>query len=86
VTAPEGTYEIFQENCAACHGEDARGSKDVGAPNLTDAIWLFGSDTETLITTISYSRRGVMPTWAGRLDPATIRSLAVYVHTLGGGE
>ncbi len=86
IVAPAGTAELFQENCAACHGENAKGSRDFGAPNLTDAIWLYGSDPETLITTISYSRKGVMPTWAGRLDPATIKSLAVFVHTLGGGE
>lgn len=86
IAAPAGTAELFQENCAACHGENAKGSRDFGAPNLTDGIWLYGSDPETLITTISYSRKGVMPTWAGRLDPATIRSLAVFVHTLGGGE
>ncbi|NOZ66557.1 MAG: cytochrome-c oxidase, cbb3-type subunit III [Alphaproteobacteria bacterium] len=86
IAAPTGTAELFQENCAACHGENAKGSRDFGAPNLTDGIWLYGSDPETLITTISYSRKGVMPTWAGRLDPATIKSLAVFVHTLGGGE
>jgi cytochrome c oxidase cbb3-type subunit 3 len=86
IAAPAGTTEIFQENCAACHGENAKGNQEFGAPNLTDGIWLYGSDPETLITTISYSRKGVMPTWAGRLDPATIKSLAVFVHTLGGGE
>ncbi|MCF6216390.1 MAG: cytochrome-c oxidase, cbb3-type subunit III [Emcibacter sp.] len=86
VTPPAGSSEIYQENCAACHGEDATGNKDFGAPNLADSIWLFGADQQTLISTISYSRKGVMPSWAGRLDPATIKALAVYVHTLGGGE
>jgi len=86
VAAPEGTYEMFQENCAACHGESATGNKELGAPNLADAIWLFGGDPATLVTTISYSRHGVMPAWAGRLDAATIKSLSVYIHTLGGGE
>ncbi|VAW04871.1 Cytochrome c oxidase (cbb3-type) subunit CcoP [hydrothermal vent metagenome] len=86
VAAPEGAFEMFQENCAVCHGEDARGNKEFGAPNLTDGIALFGSDQETLTATISYSRKGVMPTWDGRLDAATIKSLAVYIHTLGGGE
>lgn len=86
IAAPEGSLEVYQENCAVCHGEDARGSKDFGAPNLADGIWLYGDDTEALISTISFSRKGVMPTWAGRLDPATIKSLAIYVHTLGGGE
>lgn len=86
VTVPAGAAGIFQDNCAACHGENARGSHEVGAPNLTDGIWLYGGDHKTIATTISYSRKGVMPTWAGRLDKATIRSLAVYVHALGGGE
>lgn len=86
VAAPEGASQIFQENCAVCHGEGAQGHKEFGAPNLTDDIWLYGGDPETLNATISYSRKGVMPTWAGRLDPATIRGLAVYIHTLGGGE
>ncbi|VAX03487.1 Cytochrome c oxidase (cbb3-type) subunit CcoP [hydrothermal vent metagenome] len=86
VTAPSGSFEIYQENCAACHSEDATGNKDFGAPNLADSIWLFGDDQQTLISTISYSRKGVMPSWAGRLDPATIKALAVYIHTLGGGE
>ncbi len=86
VAAPSGSFEIYQENCAACHSEDATGNKDFGAPNLADSIWLFGDDQQSLISTISYSRKGVMPSWAGRLDPATIKALAVYIHTLGGGE
>jgi len=86
IKAPAGAAEIFQDNCSVCHGENAHGNRDVGAPNLTDAIWLYGGDHKTIATTISYSRRGVMPTWGGRLDKATIRSLAVYVHALGGGE
>lgn len=86
LVAPDGTAELFEENCAACHGESAKGNRDFGAPNLTDHIWLYGSDQETVVSTISYSRKGVMPTWVDRLDPATIKSLAVYIHSLGGGE
>ncbi len=78
--------EIFAENCAACHGDDAKGNQEVGAPNLTDNIWLYGGDRATVIETITKGRGGVMPTWEGKLDEATIRQLAVYVHTLGGGE
>ena len=85
VTAPAGTHEVFQENCAICHGENAKGNKEFGAPNLTDGISLYGTDQESLTATISFSRKGVMPTWSGRLDPATIKSLAVYIHSLGGG-
>lgn len=86
ISAPEGSHDLFLENCAACHGENGKGNKDFGAPNLTDGIWLYGADHQTLVSTISYSRKGVMPTWAGRLDPATIKSLAVFIHSLGGGE
>ncbi|WP_417317008.1 cytochrome-c oxidase, cbb3-type subunit III [Emcibacter sp.] len=86
VAAPEGAAVLFEENCASCHGEDGSGIQELGGPNLTDGIWLYGGDYKTVYETISNSRRGVMPTWAGRLDPATIKSLAVYVHSLGGGE
>ena len=55
-------------------------------PNLTDKIWLYGSDEATLIETITNGRSGVMPAWVGRLDPSTIKALAVYVHSLGGGK
>jgi cytochrome c oxidase cbb3-type subunit 3 len=77
---------VFDANCATCHGADARGDRTQGAPNLTDAEWLYGGDRETLQRTIFGARRGVMPAWTSRLDPATIRALAVYVHSLGGGE
>ncbi|EGP08178.1 cytochrome-c oxidase, cbb3-type subunit III [Afipia clevelandensis] len=78
--------KIFAENCAACHGENAKGNIEQGAPDLTDQIWLYGSDEKILIETITNGRAGVMPAWTGRLDPATIKALAVYVHSLGGGK
>ena len=78
--------KIFADNCAACHGADGTGNQELGAPNLTDRIWLYGPDEATIIDTITNSRSGVMPAWVGRLDPATIKALAVYVHTLGGGK
>ena len=71
---------------AGCHGEAAKGNPEMGAPNLTDPIWLYGSAPEQVIATIANGRKGVMPGWEGRLDPATIRSLTLYVHTLGGGR
>ena len=77
---------LFAQNCAACHGADGHGNRQFGAPNLTDPIWLYGGDAETLRTTIANARSGVMPRWGGRLDPVTIRMLAAYVHSLGGGE
>ena len=77
---------LFADNCAACHGEDGNGIRELGAPRLTDGIWLYGGDKATVVKTISYARRGVMPAWEGKLDPVTIKELAVYVHSLGGGE
>jgi cytochrome c oxidase cbb3-type subunit 3 len=77
---------LFAENCAACHGEAGEGNRDVGAPRLSDRIWLYGSDKPSIVRSIAYSRSGVMPAWGPRLDAAVINMLAVYVHALGGGE
>ena len=77
---------LFADNCAACHGPDGKGLRLLGAPNLTDAIWLYGGDREALTQTIANARYGVMPSWGQRLDPVTVKMLAVYVHSLGGGE
>lgn len=78
--------EIFADNCAACHGEAAMGDNELGAPNLTDAIWLYGGDRETLHETVTNSRFGVMPAWGQRLSEADVRAVSAYVHSLGGGE
>ena len=78
--------KIFADNCTSCHGDNAKGNQELGAPNLTDKIWLYGSDEATLVETITNGRNGVMPAWVGRLDPVTIRALTVYVHSLGGGK
>ena len=78
--------KIFADNCASCHGDNGKGNQELGAPNLTDKIWLYGSDEATLVETISNGRAGVMPAWVGRLDPSTIKALTVYVHSLGGGK
>lgn len=77
---------LFANNCAACHGAEGKGGREFGAPNLTDGIWLYGGDKAALTHTIKYARAGVMPRWNARLDPVTIRMLAAYVHSLGGGE
>ena len=77
---------IYADNCAACHMEDGTGDRNQGAPNLTDAIWLYGGTHETLTETVTYSRFGVMPSWTNRLSEAEIRAVATYVHQLGGGE
>jgi cytochrome c oxidase cbb3-type subunit 3 len=78
--------EVFAGNCAACHGEAAKGNPEMGAPDLTDPIWLYGSAPQDVVTTVTQGRKGVMPAWEGRLDAATIKSLAIYVHSLGGGQ
>ena len=78
--------ELFTANCAVCHGDDAKGNRELGAPNLTDAIWLYGSDRETIVATIANSRNGVMPRWGAKLGPTNVKMLAAYVHSLGGGE
>lgn len=81
---------VYEENCVACHGDKAQGSlatgMDVGAPPLVTANWLYGGDKATLVSTITNGRAGVMPAWVKRLDDATIKQLAVYVHNLGGGK
>lgn len=79
-------YAIFQSNCASCHGTDAKGGRDFGAPNLTDAIWLYGGTKEAVTNTVYNAHAGVMPTWKARLGDSTVRQLAIYVHQLGGGE
>ena len=79
-------YDIFQQNCASCHGADGKGLREFGAPNLTDAIWLYGGKRADIYQSVFYSRAGMMPAWKNRLDENTIRQLAIYVHQLGGGE
>jgi cytochrome c oxidase cbb3-type subunit 3 len=83
--AGQGT-ELFLDNCAACHGDAGEGMRELGAPNLTDAIWLYGGTRDTLTETITYSRFGVMPPWGQRLDEAEIKAVTLYLHQLGGGE
>jgi cytochrome c oxidase cbb3-type subunit 3 len=78
--------ELFLDNCAACHMEDGSGERSLGAPTLSDAIWLYGGDYDTIVETVTYSRYGVMPPWNTRLTEAEIRAVAAYVHQLGGGE
>ncbi len=77
---------VYQENCIDCHGDSGQGNAELGAPNLKDAIWLYGGSAEKVRQSIAESRRGVMPAWQGRLDAATLKQLAVYVHALGGGQ
>lgn len=77
---------VYEENCAACHGDNAEGLTDFGAPRLSDGIWLKGSTEAQIVSQIRNPKHGVMPAWLGRLGEPTIKQLAVYVHTLGGGQ
>ena len=85
-TAAEAGQEIFAENCAACHGENGEGIRELGGPRLNDQVWLYGGSRDQVINQIRQPKLGVMPGWKERLDPSTIKMLTVYVHSLGGGE
>lgn len=78
--------EVYVEQCAACHQESGRGDRELGAPNLVDAIWLYGGTREEIWNTVANARNGVMPNWDDKLDPIVRKQLAIYVHALGGGE
>lgn len=78
--------KVFVDNCTLCHGPEGKGNRELGAPNLTDQIWLYGSDKETIMQGIFSGRGATMPAWQGRLSEPTIKALAVYVYSFGGGE
>lgn len=78
--------QLFADNCAACHGDKGQGNRDFGAPNLSDAIWLKEKGEAAIIAQVTKPTHGVMPGWTVRLGDATVKELAVYVHSLGGGE
>lgn len=85
-SAVEAGATVFAENCASCHAEDGTGDRSQGAPNLSDAIWLYGGDFASIYDTVYNARYGQMPAWGPRLSEAQIRAVAAYVHQLGGGE
>ncbi|MDR3523184.1 MAG: cytochrome-c oxidase, cbb3-type subunit III [Acetobacteraceae bacterium] len=78
--------DIFAANCASCHGDNGEGNRDVGAPRLASKIHLYGGTRDLIVRQVTSPHMGVMPNWNGRLDTATIKSVAIYVHDLGGGE
>lgn len=82
----DSVTELYQQQCASCHGVSAEGDRLQGAPNLTDREWLYGGSEDAIYNTIYNARNSHMPAWQDRLDDASIKALAVYVHTLGGGE
>ena len=77
---------VFAENCASCHGENGSGMQELGAPSLTDAISLYGADKASIVAQVNRPRHGVMPAFGERLDNVTVKLLALYVHSLGGGQ
>ncbi len=78
--------EIYELQCSACHGLEGLGDQTIGAPNLTDRVWLYGSEEAQIETTIWRGPYGVMPAWEDRLGEQTITALSAYVYLLGGGE
>ena len=71
---------------SACHGDGGKGNQELGAPNLTDAIWLYGSGEGAVAAQVKAPRHGIMPAWGARLGDTTVKELTVFVHSLGGGE
>ena len=84
--AAERGQRVFADNCVACHGAKGEGNVQLGAKRLNNGMWLYGGDKATIVQTITYARNSSMPAWSERLDPATIKMLAIYVHSLGGGK
>ena len=78
--------QLYAQNCAACHQPGGEGDPQQGAPTLNDAIWLYGGEPANIRAQILNPRHGVMPGWSDKLDPVTIKMLAAYVHSRGGGE
>lgn len=77
---------IYAEQCVACHGAKGEGNQELGAPRLSNDIWLYQGTPEALAAQIGNPQHGVMPAWVDRLDESTIKMLTVYVHSLGGGQ
>lgn len=84
--AARGKEVFASAGCVACHGADARGNQAMGAPNLTDKIWLFGSKEETIVETITKGRNIQMPAQKAFLGEAKVHLLAAYVYGLGVGN
>ena len=74
--------EVFKANCAACHGGDGKGNTAMGAPNLTDKVWLYGSSEATIVETVTKGRNGMMPAHEAILTPEKVHLLAAYVWGL----
>jgi cytochrome c oxidase cbb3-type subunit 3 len=83
--APESVargHEVFVANCVACHREDAKGNRDLGAPDLTDATWIYGGDRQSIHTAIYSGHQGQMPHWEERLSTTQRKILVLFVLSL----
>ncbi len=78
----DAARELFAANCAACHGEDAKGKIEMGAPDLTDRFWIYGGDQQAVLATVWDGRQGHMPTWEARLSPVERKILTLYLVDL----
>jgi cytochrome c oxidase cbb3-type subunit III len=83
--ATEGA-KVYADNCASCHGDVGQGNQEQGVPQLNDAIWLRGGNRDEIRAQINSPKLGMMPAWNARLGEAATKELAVYVHSLGGGQ
>tara|TARA_R110000824_G_scaffold52692_4_gene146154 strand:+ start:90865 stop:91566 length:702 start_codon:yes stop_codon:yes gene_type:complete len=71
--------------CTECHSEDGTGYKAFGGPDLTDEVWLYGSDGAAIYDVVANGRMGVCPAWSEQLNAATIKALAVYIYDKANG-
>ncbi len=78
----EAGKKVFADNCTACHGDDAKGKVDVGAPDLTDKFWIYGGDAQSITNSVWNGRQGHMPSWEQRLSPLDRKMLALYLADL----
>lgn len=79
----EAGREVFATTCVACHGEEAKGDRELGAPDLTDGYWVYGGSMDAILASVHGGRQGYMPAWDKRLSTANIRTLAAFVYELG---
>ena len=82
----EAGKAVFAANCVGCHGDDAKGNAELGAPDLTDRSWIYGGDAESVYDTVWGGRQGHMPSWDGRLSPLDRKILALYLFDLRRSE
>ncbi|TBR38583.1 cytochrome-c oxidase, cbb3-type subunit III [Marinomonas agarivorans] len=78
--------QLFTTNCVACHGQDGKGNKLFGAPNLTDNIWLYGGTEQNIKQTLRNGRAGQMPAWKEILGEDKVHIVSAYVYSLSNQE